>query len=143
MRVSIFVIATVVAALTFAPGASPVTRLAQPAVAEAATAQTYIVLYQQQAVATNAGNAIRQAGGTLVYAYDQIGVAIASSANPSFREDLLKLDGSVENAAATAAFATRLRDVADAEGPPPGELPNAPATDADTFSGFQWNMRQI
>src|SRR5207237_6848947 len=45
----------------------------------------------------------------------------------------------------TAAFATQLKSdqVADASGPPPGNLPNAPATDADTFSGLQWDMRQI
>src|SRR5215218_8787284 len=28
-------------------------------------------------------------------------------------------------------------------GPPAGGLPNAPAADADTFSGMQWDMRQI
>jgi subtilisin family serine protease len=27
--------------------------------------------------------------------------------------------------------------------PPEGDLPNAPATDADTLSGLQWDMRQI
>src|SRR5207245_6733685 len=50
----------------------------------------------------------------------------------------------IENAAATDRFATRLPDEqSGAEGPPPGDLPNAPATDADSLSPLQWDMRQI
>ena len=41
----------------------------------------------------------------------------------------------------------RLRDparrTAAADGPPAGDLPNTPATDADTLSPLQWDMRQI
>jgi subtilisin family serine protease len=109
----------------------------------AGTAQNYLVLYKSQNVPAGAAKAIQQAGGTLVYAYDQIGVAVASSSSDSFRSDLLKADNSVENAAATAGFATQLENDQAAEGPPPGDLPNAPATDADTLSGLQWDMRQI
>jgi lantibiotic leader peptide-processing serine protease len=52
----------------------------------------------------------------------------------------------VELAAATSAYAVRPFEqdaTADASGPPPGDLPNSPATDADTFSSLQWDMRQI
>ena len=67
-----------------------------------------------------------------------------NSAN--FRANILK-DNKVEGASATASFATKLNDdqasSADASGPPPGDLPNAPATDADTLSPLQWDMRQI
>jgi subtilisin family serine protease len=116
---------------------------ARPTIANAASAQTFVVLYGQQAVSASSRAAIRQAGGTVVYAYDQIGVAIASSASATFRDDLMRLDKSVENAAGTAPFATQLRDVTDADGPTPGDLPNSTATDADTFSAFQWDMQQI
>ena len=116
---------------------------ARPTIANAASAQTFVVLYGQQAVSASSRTAIRQAGGTLVYAYDQIGVVIASSASATFRDDLMRLDKSVENAAGTAAFATQLRDVTDADGPTPGDLPNSTATDTDTFSAFQWDMQQI
>src|SRR5689334_10679643 len=49
-------------------------------VAQAAPAsgeQTYIVLYNQSAVPADATSRISAAGGSLVFAYDQIGVAIA------------------------------------------------------------------
>src|SRR3954451_1974692 len=95
-------------------------------------AQTYIVLYKQQSVGANAAATIEKAGGTLVYAYDQIGVVIARSDSTSFRDNLLK-NSAIENAAATTGFAYQLpAETTDAEGPPEGDLPNAPATDADT-----------
>src|SRR5207253_3311343 len=56
-------------------------------------------------------------------------------------------DNRVEGAAATAAFATQVKNqlakTDDASGPQPGDLPNAPATDSDSLSGLQWDMRQI
>jgi len=107
----------------------------------AGAAANYIVLYKGQAVPKDAASTIRAAGGSLVYSYDQIGVAIASSSNASFRANLLK-DNRIENASATAGFATQLPDE-QASGPPADELPNAPATDADTLSPLQWDMRQI
>src|ERR671937_3238314 len=113
--------------------------------APAAFGSNYIVLYRQQAIQGSAATTIQKAGGTLVYAYPQIGVAIASSSNPSFRDNLLE-NSSIANAASTAGFATGLSGVesaTDAEGPPPGDLPNAPATDSDSLSGLQWDMRQI
>jgi lantibiotic leader peptide-processing serine protease len=116
------------------------------ATAPAASESTYVVLYKQEAAPANAESTIQKAGGTLVYSYSQIGVAIARSSSPSFRDDLLK-NSAVENASATAAFATRLPDLEtsgeDAEGPPQGDLPNAPATDTDTLTPLQWDMRQI
>jgi subtilisin family serine protease len=104
--------------------------------------QNYIVLYKSQSVPATAARAIQQAGGTLVYAYGQIGVAVARSADASFRSKLLQADPSVENAAATAGFATQVEDD-EASGPPPGDLPNAPASDTDSLSPLQWDMRQI
>ena len=131
------------ALLGLVTGFSP---LASTVAAQAGTMQNYIVLYGGSAVPADAAASIDRAGGTLVYSYNQIGVAIARSANANFRANVVK-DNKVEGAASTAAFATRLNDdqasSADASGPPPGDLPNSPATDADSLSPLQWDMRQI
>src|SRR5436305_3677910 len=118
-------------------------------VAHAASAQTYIVLYQSQAVPTDAASTIAQAGGTLVYSYPQIGVVIASSDSTAFRDSLMT-DNRIDGVSATSAFATKIDDgtvkgesSTDANGPPPGNLPNSPAADADSLSPLQWDMRQI
>ena len=47
----------------------------------------------------------------------------------------------IENASATAQFATQLPNEQVEGGG--GDLPNAPATDSDSLSGLQWDMRQI
>jgi subtilisin family serine protease len=117
--------------------------LAAAVAAPAAFGSSYIVLYKQQAVPADAAATIQKAGGTFVYAYPQIGVVIARSDSTSFRDNLLK-DARIENASSTAGFGIQLPDQStDASGPPAGDLPNAPATDADTFSALQWDMRQI
>ena len=114
--------------------------------AQAGTTQTYLVLYKQSAVPANAASAIQNAGGTLVYSYDAIGVAVAESASSSFSSKLLA-DKKVEGVSSTAAFGVKLGDdigAADsAGGPPPGDLPNSPASDSDNLSALQWDMRQI
>src|SRR4051794_5864693 len=110
-----------------------------------ANAQNFIVLYKQSAVPADAASSMQKAGGSLVYSYPQIGVVIASSNSASFRDSLLK-DNRVENASGTAAYVTRLNDVDTSDaggGGSTGDLPNLPATDADTLSPLQWDMRQI
>jgi subtilisin family serine protease len=106
------------------------------------TAKTYVVLYKQQSVGSDASATIQKAGGTVVYSYSQIGVVIARSASASFRDQLLR-NSKIENAAATEGFGYQLPAQSEAEGPSPGDAPNTPATDTDTFSGLQWDMRQI
>src|SRR2546423_2206260 len=120
-----------------------VTAIAAPA----AFGSNYIVLYKGQTIQGDAGSTIQKAGGTLVYAYPQIGVAIASSTNPSFRDNLLK-SSNIANAAATDAYATQLQDPesrssSSDSGPPAGDLPSSPASDSDSLSPLQWDMRQI
>jgi subtilisin family serine protease len=107
----------------------------------AGAAANYIVLYKGQAVPKDAASTIAAAGGSLVYAYDQIGVAIARSDDTSFRANLLK-DARIDNAAPTAGFATQLPNEQADAGPPDGGLPNSPATEDPLFS-LQWDMRQI
>src|ERR671926_117822 len=119
-----------------------VTAIAAPA----AFGSNYIVLYKTQTIQGDARSTISKAGGTLVYAYPEIGVAIASSTNPSFRSNLLK-NSSISNAANTDGYATQLPESTTedraAAGPPQGDLPNSPATDSDSLSPLQWDMRQI
>src|SRR5256886_4420599 len=114
--------------------------------AHAGTMANYIVLYGASAVPADASASLAKAGGSLVYSYPQIGVAIAKSDSATFRANIVK-DNRVEGAAATAAFATQVKNqiakTDDASGPQPGDLPNAPATDSDSLSGLQWDMRQI
>lgn len=112
----------------------------------AASGQPYLVLYTGNSVPSNAASAISAAGGTLTYSYDQIGVAFARSDNPSFRDAMMK-DSGVDGVSPTSNFAVQLSNemakTDDASGPQPGDLPNAPATDSDTLSPLQWDMRQI
>ncbi|MFL5701390.1 MAG: S8 family serine peptidase, partial [Ktedonobacteraceae bacterium] len=124
-----------------------VTSRAAPAHAD--SVQTYIVLYNAQAVPADAANVISQAGGTLVYSYPQIGVAIARSDSTTFGTNLMA-DNRVDGVSATTNFATKIDDGTvkgessnDTGGPPPGNLPNGPATDTDSLSPLQWDMRQI
>src|SRR4051812_15223319 len=116
------------------------------ALAGSAGASNYIILYKQNATPANAAQIVSQAGGSYVYAYNQIGVVIAKSTNASFRDNILT-DNRVEGVSATDQFASKLEpdqatDSGDGGGNP-GALPNAPATDADTFTPLQWDMRQI
>ncbi len=127
----------VLAAAIIVPSASTSTA------APTASTLTYIVLYKQAAVPAGVATTIRNAGGTLVYSYSQIGVAIAQSSSSSFRDSLLKNQG-IENASSTAGFAHQLPDEqADTGDSSQGDLPNSPASDPDTFSPLQWDMRQI
>jgi subtilisin family serine protease len=102
--------------------------------------QTYVVLYKQSAVAADAAAAFAAAGGRLVYSYDAIGVAIASSSSATFRDKLIK-DTRIDNAVATGAFGTSLNDAGlDAGGTP---TVVTPAPGSDSLSGLQWDMVQI
>src|SRR5438067_3119330 len=132
-----------VALLGLVSGISPLTATVG---AHAGTMQNYIVLYSASAVPADASASMAKAGGSLVYSYPQIGVAIARSDSGTFQANIVK-EHRVERASATAAFATKLNDdqatSAVAAGPPTGDFPNAPATDADSLSPLQWDMRQI
>jgi lantibiotic leader peptide-processing serine protease len=111
------------------------------AFASSASASKYIVLYKQHAVAADAGTKVRAAGGTVVASYPQIGVVIAESTSPTFRDQLMR-DSRIEGVSSTEGFGVQIGPV-ETESHDDGDLPNAPATDADTFSGLQWDMRQI
>ena len=124
------VLAVVLTVVSFAPQATP---------AQAGVSQTYLVLYKGQSVPSGAAASIQKAGGSLVYAYDPIGVAIASSDSSSFRANLLK-DSRIEGASATGDFGVQLTDQM--------EVVDAPAVSqvdswGDPLSVNQWDMVQI
>lgn len=110
--------------------------------ASVADAARYIVLYHGKSVPASAEKAIAKAGGTLVYSYDRIGVAIADSDDPDF---LAKLDGRKGVAAVAPSGDDDFDDgdVTNPSEPRMGRLPNEPATDNDPFSSRQWNLHQI
>ncbi len=105
-------------------------------------AQTYVVLYKSQSVPDNAASSIAAAGGSLVYSYKEIGVAIAQSGSAAFSAALSQ-DSAVEGVSGTANFGTQVTEhfeVVDA-----ASLSSAVAagTWGDPLSGRQWDMRQI
>ena len=114
--------------------------LAVPSEVHAGTTQTYVVLYKGSSVSSDAANVIGGAGGTMLIAYNQIGVAIATSDSSTFRANLLR-DNRIQGAQSTAAFGIHLDDGAAAS--EDAVLPSTPATDSDSLSGLQWDMVQI
>jgi len=96
--------------------------------------ETYIVLYKGNSVPADAGSVVTQAGGTLVYSYGKIGVAIARSTDPSFSANLL-LDKRIEGASATGGFASQLSDSAVEE--------VDAATDIPENFVYRWDMTMI
>ena len=108
--------------------------------AQASTPQTYVVVYKQPQVPANAAGTIAKAGGSLVYRYDQIGVAIARGSGPAFRSQL-RGDDRVTSVTPTAAYGLRLKDIADPDsGAAAGAVTNVHGAD---LAALQWDMRQI
>src|SRR5256885_5153240 len=110
------------ALLGLVTGFSP---LASTVGAHAGTMQNYIVLYGSSAVPADAAASIAKSGGSLVYSYDQIGVAIARSDSANLRANILK-DNKGEGASATAGFATKLNDDAGSTGDRRGSATRPP-----------------
>lgn len=117
--------------------------LATLAFASSAFAQNYIILYKQNADASHAATTVRQAGGSILASYPEIGVVVAKSSTPGFVGGVLK-DSQVDSASSTRGFGAKLDEASlTAQGPPPGPLPNIPASDTDNLSPLQWDMAQI
>ncbi len=105
------------------------------------TLQNYIVLYAQNAVPADVANTIALAGGTLVYSYNEIGVAIASSASPTFRDNML-VDSRITDVSSTAGFGVYMSNDVSAGGTDTPVV-GSPAPGSDNLSGLQWDMDQI
>jgi lantibiotic leader peptide-processing serine protease len=112
-------------------------------VAQASSGESYIVLYRGESVPADAAAVISAAGGTLLHSYDAIGVAIARSEQAGFRSALLR-DSRIENASATSGFGVSMDDLTgDTAGAQSDASAGTAAAGSDSFSGLQWDMRQI
>jgi subtilisin family serine protease len=114
----------------------------QVSTARAGAMQTYIVLYKQEKAVADIANVVTTAGGTLVYTYNAIGVAIARSDNASFRSNLLK-DTRIEGAAATNGFGVPLNDEFEVVDAATLAQTAAAGSWGDPLSNLQWDMVQI
>jgi subtilisin family serine protease len=104
---------------------------------------TYVLVYNQKSVPADLAIRLDRAGGTLVAAYDAIGVAVAQSSSTSFAT-AMRSDRRLAGVAASRPIASAEPGGAQVEDShdQPSELPNAPAT-PDTLAPLQWDMRQI
>ncbi|GGH95227.1 S8 family serine peptidase [Arthrobacter liuii] len=107
------------------------------------TAQTYLVLYKGNSVSGASLAAVRNAGGTVVQSYPQIGVAVVSSDHAGFGAALQSADASVQGAASTASFGVAAKEDATAGPAVAPVAPGAPAPGNDTLGALQWDMDQI
>jgi len=113
--------------------------VAGAAPSQAGESQSYIVLYKSNAVPADAASSIAKAGGTLIYSYNKVGIAIASSSNAAFKGTLLA-DKRIEGVSSTAGFGVQLNEEMVVEDT------SAIASNGswgDPLSYAQWDMRQI
>jgi subtilisin family serine protease len=112
----------------------------------AGTTQNYLVVFKASQIPPGQAAKFQAAGAQLLASYDQIGVALVRSNNANFRAAMIA-DLNVDDASSTAGLGYKLPDIQQgtdtASGPPSGSLPNSPASDADSLSPLQWDMRQI
>ena len=130
--------------LTLRVGVLAVAAAVAAIAASSALAQTYVVTYKSQnSVPANAAKTIAAAGGTLVYSYNQIGVAIAKSDSATFAQKL-NANSTVSGAVSSAGFGTQFDgSIADTESTPLDTIAGIPAPGSDSLSGLQWDMNQI
>jgi subtilisin family serine protease len=130
----VLLVAILLSGLAFVPPSAKVTQASED--------QTYLVLYKQNKVPADATAVIGQAGGSLTYAYNKIGVAIARSGNPDFQSTLLT-DNRIEGVSSTAGFGVQLVnefEVVDADAL---DQNAAAGIWGDPMSNRQWDMLQI
>jgi len=108
----------------------------------AGSASNYLVVYKSESVPSDAASAIRTAGGSLVYSYGTIGVAVASSSSSSFAGNL-RSSSKIEGVASTAGLATQLDPALDESDSSSAPTPGTPAPGSDSLSALQWDMDQI
>jgi lantibiotic leader peptide-processing serine protease len=116
--------------------------LAGAAPAQSGTTQTYLVLYKSQSVPSDAASSIAAAGGSLVYSYNQIGVAIAQSSSAAF-SDNLSLNAKVDGVSSTANFAIQVTDQFEVVDAASIAQTATAGSWGDPMSGSQWDMVQI
>src|SRR5438477_1439710 len=103
--------------------------------------QSYMVLYKSGASSQDAAAQVQDAGGALVFNYEQIGVAVAKSNRSDFASNLQSASN-IDSVTATAQGATRVKnDQPDANGS--DTAPAVTPAPGDSLSALQWDMRQI
>ncbi len=139
-RKSIALVPTLIVIISLL-SAVPAGASSTPRNSASADAQTYVVLYAGQSVPADAGSTITNAGGTVTYSYDEIGVVIASSSSDSFKSNLL-LNGSIAAVSATGNFAVQLDNDFEVVDAGTSEQ-TVSGTWGDPLSFRQWDMVQI
>ena len=112
-----------------------------PAAAASGPESTYLVLAPQGKSTAKAAARVAAAGGTVVAAYDQIGVLVAKSTNAAFAGAVA--GSGVESVASTDGLGTTLIDdeVSDVVGSAPAEATGDPTQ--EPLWSSQWDMAQI
>jgi subtilisin family serine protease len=105
-------------------------------VAQAGTAETYLVLYADQTLPSGAAGHVQASGGSVLATYPEIGVVVARSATTSFKAQV-KRDSRVAEVSGTSAFATSRKRRE------PGGDENNQSGDFPSLKDRQWDMRQI
>ncbi|MGI5240873.1 S8 family peptidase [Dactylosporangium sp. CA-139066] len=90
---------------------------------------------------TRAADRIAAAGGTVVANYNQIGVLVARSTNPSFATSVA--GAGVDAVASTAGLGTALEDGATVEVAEPAAQQSTGDPTGEPLFGQQWDMAQI
>jgi subtilisin family serine protease len=130
------------AASAAAVSAGLLTAAALPAQALAAGPEnSYIVLAPKGQSTARAADRIVAAGGTVVANYNQIGVLVARSANPSFATAVS--GAGVDAVASTAGLGTALEDGATVEVADPAAQQATGDPTGEPLFGQQWDMTQI
>jgi subtilisin family serine protease len=130
------------AASALAVGAALLGSTAASSAAQAAGPdRTYLVLAPQGASTAKAAARVAAAGGTVVANYGQIGVLVASTANPAFGSAVA--GPGVESVASTAGLGTALDDEATGESVPSATLQATGDPTGEPLFDLQWDMTQI
>jgi lantibiotic leader peptide-processing serine protease len=109
------------------------------AFAGSASAQRYVVLYEEVAPPGLAEAQVERAGGSVVAAYRRLGVVVAESSDPGF-EVAIEERRLVVGAAPTAEYSSLVSPDGGDQAPGLGSKSDV---DQDTFSGLQWGSDQI
>ncbi|MFE9358731.1 S8 family serine peptidase [Streptomyces olivaceoviridis] len=134
-------------ALAFLPGVNASAATATPAASADGPALSYVVNVRPgHAVSARVQRAIAEAGGSVVVAYDRIGVIVAHSANPGFAQRIRSVRG-VDSAGATRNAPLPAQSTTDLGTPrtlSAGEAAQVTAADGqDPLEPLQWDLPAI
>ncbi|CAM5392151.1 MULTISPECIES: S8 family peptidase [Streptomyces] len=134
-------------ALAFLPGVNASAATGTPAASADGPTLSYVVNVRPgHAVSARVQQAIAEAGGSVVVAYDRIGVIVAHSANPGFAQRIRSVRG-VDSAGATRNAPLPAQSTTDMGTPrtlSAGEAAQVTAADGqDPLEPLQWDLPAI